>query len=92
MDDLPIFKPNSVPQNEVVLGVYGSQDWLFAQLIRERHLAGLQTLELSETFLVPAEFKLPEWVISNSFKSFTFFDSSAVVIPFKTGYLQVKST
>lgn len=92
MDDLPIFKPESVPQNEVVLGVYGSQDWLFAQLIRDRHLAGLQTLELSETFLVPAGFKLPEWVISNNFKSFTFFDSSAVVIPFKTGYLQVKST
>lgn len=92
MDDTPIFKPDAVPKNEVVLGVYGSEDWVFAQLLRDRHLAGLQTLEVTETFLVQSEFKLSTWVLSNEFKSFTFFNSNVVLIPFAEGYLQVKST
>ena len=92
MDDIQVFKPEVVPKNEVVLGVYGSLDWIFSNASRERHLAGKQTLELNITYLTPAEFKLSDWVIGQAFKSFTFFEATIVLIPFLNGYIQVRGS
>lgn len=92
MDDIQIFKPEAVPKNEVVLGVYGSLDWIFSNSARERHLAGKQTLELNITYLTPSEFKLSNWVIEQGFKSFTFFEAAIVLIPFVNGYIQVRGS
>jgi ATPase family associated with various cellular activities (AAA) len=89
MDDIPIFKPTSVPENEVVLGVYGSEEWLLADFLRGRHLAGKQTIEVEETLLTPPGFTLQKWVEESGFSSFTFFNSKMVVIPFAEGMMKL---
>ncbi len=92
MDDIPLFKPVEVPKNEVILGVYGSSEWVDADLRRRRYLSGGQTLELNSTWLTPAGFKLAYWVIEQGFPSFTFFSSSAVTIPMQTGQMNIESS
>lgn len=90
MDDLPLFKPAQVPQNEVVLGVYGSEDWVNADLLRARHLAGLQTLETQDTWITTSSFKLADWVLEIGAKSFTFFNHQKVLLPADNGNLIVE--
>lgn len=92
MDDVQVFKPAELPKNEVVLGVYGSVEWTYADFLRRRHLAGLRTLEKTSTWLIPADFNLAEWVVSTDFKSYTFFEAHQVVIPTETGYLQIQAS
>ena len=92
MDDLPIFTPGDVPKNEVVLGVYGSSEWVDADLRRRRFLSGGQTLELNTTWLTPAGFKLAAWVIDCRFPSFTFFTYTQVTIPFANGQISIISS
>lgn len=92
MDDTPLFKPEDLPKNEVVLGVYGSEDWVNASTLRRRHLAGLPTLETHDTWITPPDFKLAKWVTVNGFKSYTFFGHQKVLVPFPTGQLAVEHT
>lgn len=93
MDDAQVFKPDNLPKNEVVLGVYGSEDWVNADLLRTRHLNGLRTLEKQETWIVPAGFKLQTWVEQCAFASYTFLGSDKVLVPFTgTGNLIVGQT
>lgn len=92
MDDVPIFKPSSLPRNEVVLGVYGSEDWVNTDWLRSRHLAGLATLETYDTWITPSEFKLSTFVKTLGFKSFTFFASHKVLIPSEQGIMLMSHT
>lgn len=92
MDDIQTFKPESVPQNEVVLGTYGSVEWINADLKRRRFLDGKQTLELRTYWLTPAGFSLSEWVVDKGFPSFTFFDHAQVIIPTSDGIISILST
>lgn len=92
MDDIPLFKPDETPKNEVVLGVYGSEDWVHADIIRRRHLAGKQTLETHDTWLTPAEFNLGKWVVAMGFPSFTFFNYNKAVIPMQDGRMLIESS
>jgi len=92
MEDLPQFQPISVPKNEVILGVYGSEDWVNADNLRSRHLAGKKTLETYDTWITPASFKLSGWVSERAFSSYTFFNHNKVVIPFSDGQLTVEQT
>lgn len=92
MEDIEVFKPQSVPKNEVVLGVYGSEDWVNADLLRSRHLAGKQTLETEETWIVPSSFKLSEWVQRMEFMSYTFFNNQKVLVPTEHGNIIVEHT
>ena len=89
MDDVPIFKPVEVPRNEVILGVYGSQEWIDADMLRKRHLAGLQTLQRTSNWLTPAGFKLTDWIVQMGFPSFTFVGSSPVIVPMNDGVIQI---
>lgn len=92
MDDTPLFKPHHIPKNEVVLGVYGSEDWVNADWLRHRHLNGLATMETHDTWITPAEFKLNLFVRALGFKSFTFFGHQKVLIPFENGMLLIEQT
>ena len=92
MEDLPQFCPPSVPKNEVVLGVYGSEDWINASSIRTRHLSGSRTLETQDTWITPSGFKLSQWVKSSGFSAYTFFNSQKVVVPFTEGQLTVEQS
>lgn len=89
MDDLVLFKPDTVPANEVVLGCYGSMEWVEADRKRARHLAGAQTLELYGTWLTEVGFTLSGWVLKEKFPSFTFFEHNVVIIPMQDGMLRV---
>ena len=92
MDDIHVFKPDAVPQNEVVLGVYGSKEWVTADHLRSRHLAGRQTLEVQATFLTPSGFNLGQWVLEQRVPSFTFYSHDHVVIPSTAGTVEISYT
>lgn len=92
MDDMPLFQPEHMPKNEVVLGVYGSEDWVNADLLRRRHLDGKQTIETQDTWITPVNFKLAAWVKEQGFSSYTFFNHQKVLVPFKEGQLTVEQT
>jgi len=92
MDDYPLFKPEITPKNEVILGVYGSEDWINADLLRTRHLAGRQTLEKHNTWITPAEFKLADWIERMRFPSYTFFGHLKVLVPCREGNLVVEAS
>lgn len=92
MDDAPLFRPEGQPRNEVVLGVYGSEDWVNADTLRRRHLSGAQTLETRDTWIVPADFKLADWVKRLGLASYTFFGHQKVLVPFAEGQLVVEAS
>ncbi len=92
MDDVQIFKTDEMPKNEVVLGVYGSEEWIHADNLRKRHLAGLQTLETHGTWLTQANFSLSKWVVTMGFPSFTFFHHQKVIIPMTNGRLLIEGS
>lgn len=82
LDELPTFAPTSAgaqqDPNQVVLGVYGTEDWIFATELRKRYLAGQKTTMLDGTWLTEANFNLAEWVESKEFNNYTFFSANAV--------------
>lgn len=78
MDDSDIFCPK-VAKDEVVLGVYGSEEWVLSDFIRRRHLSGASTIQLDITWLTLAGFKFAEWVPSFSAR-FTFFGPRSALI------------
>ena len=92
MDDISMFKPHSLPKNEVVLGVYGSEDWVNADWLRYRHLNGYSTLETHDTWITPADFRLKDFAVKLGFKSFTFFGHQKVLLPTERGMLLVEQT
>jgi len=92
MDDLPVFAPDTIPRNEVILGTYGSLEWVGADLRRRRFLEGKQTLEIENIWLTPAGFQLSDWVVEKGFPSFTFFEHNNVVIPTVDGHMQIVMT
>lgn len=92
MENTHIFKPEHVPENEAVLGVYDGQEWIYADFLRRRHMAGKQTLELSSTWLIKPGFTLSKWVCEMGFKSYTFYNTELVVVAFNDGYLRVSSS
>ena len=66
------------PKTEVILGVYGSEEWVHANFIRKRHLAGYTTIQQDITWIVPSAFKLAEWVKGK--KHYTFFGAERALI------------
>lgn len=90
MEDFAQFMPASVPKNEVVLGVYGSEDWVNADWLRNRHLSGKATVETQDTWITPADFRLVDWVKQMGFRSYTFFNHQKVLVPSHNGMLLVE--
>jgi molybdopterin-guanine dinucleotide biosynthesis protein len=60
----------------VVLGVYGAEDWIYSNIVKERYLAGKKTVQLDGTWLTNADFDLAVWVESN-FEKYTFFGANS---------------
>lgn len=91
MDDIHIFSPGNVPRDEVVLGVYGAEEWIMADVLRRRHLSGENTIQLDITWITPHTFKLAEWVLENA-QAFTFFGADRCVITEDKGFLRVSAS
>jgi len=89
-EDVHMFK-QEIARPEVVLGVYGSEDWVFADFLRNRFLSKVQTLDVSCTWITPVEFRLNKWVVDMKFEAFTFFHSTKVVVQYDDGLLTVNS-
>lgn len=82
MEDVDIFMPNNYDvHQEVVLGSYGTLEWVDAKFRRDRYLRGLKTIQRNTNWLTPPGFQLGEWVVnSEEFDAFTFFDVEHVLI------------
>ena len=93
MEDSHTFAPPSVPRNEVVLGVYGSEEWVMADAIRARYLAGKSTVQIDITWLAPANFSLAEWAI-DSFKDshYTFYAANRVIMHCPDGIIKASAS
>lgn len=82
MDDQHFFAKPQGPA-EVVLGVYGTEDWIFATELRKRYLAGKSTLQLSGSWLTTSGFDLKDWaadLANQELMSYTFFGSTSVCL------------
>lgn len=90
MDDIQHFSPINTSRREVVLGVYGSEDWVIADNIRQRHIGGLITIQIDTTWLVPSTFRLIEWAKQNA-TIYTFFAANRVIFTEAGGLLKVTS-
>ena len=88
MDDSHIFNQANT-KSDVILGVYDSEGWVYAEYLRRNFLSRRQTLDITATWITPAEFKLSDWVIEMKFDAFTFFSSHTVVIQLDNGYLRI---
>lgn len=85
-----MFAPPNVPKNEVVLGVYGSEDWVLADIVRKRFVEGKVTIQIDITWLANSSFRLQEWALANA-KIYTFFAANRVVVSEVGGILRVTS-
>jgi molybdopterin-guanine dinucleotide biosynthesis protein len=74
----------------VLLGAYSSEDWLFANHLRKRHLQGETTVQIDITWLVPITFKLAEWAAENCC-TYTFLAANRVIVQDDHGILKVTS-
>ena len=88
MDDTHVFAPLTMPKTEVLLGVYGTEEWIQANFIRQRHLSGRATIQLDVTWLVPSNFSLAEWVMEKA-KHYTFFGAERVLIEAAEGLIRI---
>lgn len=90
MDDVHMFSPSEQPESDVLLGVYNSEEWIFTRYLRARHLAGVVTVQLDVTWLIPSNFNLIDWAAANA-KVYTFFSSNRVIVQEDKGILKVTS-
>lgn len=86
-----MFNQENTLHGNVVLGVYGSEDWVIADNIRQRHLDRKTTIQIDVTWLVPANFKLAEWVLEHA-EVYTFFSANRVIITDPCGMLRASTT
>jgi hypothetical protein len=77
-------------RGEIVLGVYGVEDWILSTFTRDRNIQGLETAELSGTWLADTSFDLLEFVMKAGGSNFTFSTPGSVLIEFdKVAILKV---
>lgn len=85
-DDANLFlnaEAGTVPNSgEVVLGVYGTEDWILSTILRARYFDKLETVQHDGTWLVEASFDLASWA-HIVFDKYMFFGSKSV-----TGYTE----
>jgi len=92
MRDVQVFKPGTVPRNEVVFGTYGTAEWIDADFRRQQYLSGAATLETNTTWLTPAGFRLPDWIPTQCWPSYTFLSSTEVIIPMEGGIIHIMAS
>lgn len=80
-DDANLFlnkEAGTVPESgDVVLGVYGTEDWILSTVLRERYLNGGNTVQHDDTWLVEASFDLVTFAEAN-FDKYMFFGANSV--------------
>lgn len=86
IDDIEFHDP--LGRREVALGVYGAEDWFFADLQRNRHLDGKPTLQIDMAWLVPSSFNLANWA-EQTRETYTFFKHNRVIVQCDQGLLRV---
>jgi len=87
-DHIQAFTPDGLPRHEVMLGVYGSEEWIMCDNLRSRHLRGVNTVQIDITWLVPSAFKLAEWAAANA-KKFSFMSANRVLIQHEHGIMKM---
>lgn len=90
-DDQHMMVPDGLPRTEVMLGVYGTEEWVMADVLRKRHLTGVNTIQIDITWLIPASFDLAEWVLENVETNYTFFSANRVLVQCEEGLLKMTS-
>lgn len=65
---------------DVVLGVYGTEDWIVSDWLRRRYLSGTRTIEIEDTWIVPAHFSLAAWVKTLDVGTFIFTGANRAVV------------
>lgn len=88
-DDQHHFVPQDM-RNEVVLGVYGSEEWVMADVVRSRHLANKSTTQIDITWIVPTTFNLATWAADQGYH-YTFFSANRVLLQSEEGIIKVTS-
>lgn len=91
-DDANLFNgPDAVNEGgSVILGVYGTEDWIFSTILKQRFLDGLKTVQLDGTWLTEASFDLAEWA-ETMFEKYTFFGAASVLaFPPEGGIVKVR--
>lgn len=63
----------------VVLGVYGTEDWIIATELRGRYADSESVLQLDGTWLTESNFNLADWASSGVFARFMFFGANSVL-------------
>lgn len=87
-DHQQVMTPDGMARHEVMLGVYGAEEWIISDNLRSRHLRGVNTIQMDITWLVPAAFKLAEWAAANA-KRFTFLSANRVLIQDEHGIMKM---
>lgn len=62
---------------EVILGVYGLEDWITNTIIKQRFLKGLKTSQSDGTWLVETSFDIVKWAEA-TFKKYAFYNAERV--------------
>lgn len=65
------------PEKDIVLGVYGLEDWITSTVLRNRFEEQTNTTQLDGTWLTDAGFELSAWAKDN-FSSYIFFAANSV--------------
>ena len=91
MDDVHILGPDGLPRHEVMLGVYGPEEWVLADNLRQRHLEGKNTIQVDITWIVPSGFDLALWVETHVTTNFTFIAANRVLVKSDNGILKMSS-
>lgn len=88
--EIEIERPE-VSNNGIVFGVYGLDDWTTNEYLRKQVEAGRSTLSLDSTWIVPAGWKLYEFVISKSDR-FNFMSTDRALVFFSWGIVEISVT
>lgn len=81
----------AVNQDDILLGVYGLDDWVTNTAQKQAIKLGQSTLVVDGTWLTPANWSMKEWVAKTT-KRFNFMSSTRAILFFDWGVAEVTST
>lgn len=87
MDDTAIFNPTSPGSDDVIFGVYGVDEWITNSYTKHAIERGENTLCMEGTWLTPAGWNLPNWVMATA-KRFNFMSKNRAVLFFDWGIVE----
>jgi hypothetical protein len=88
MHDIETERPEVATDKGIVFGVYGLDDFTTNEYLRGEVSAGRNTLSLDSTWIVPANFKLHEFVLSKT-NRYNFMSTSRALAFLEKGLIEV---